>query len=162
MALSGVAGPFKGAYTIFEAVAGPIATTDNTANTRFWQWSVPAGSGIVVVNVQVYAKAQGVPQMTVDLMDETTSVLSGAISVLTTSTAAGTLATTRGVALAASRNLNAVFSYSGTTTAPSEVKMTIMAYITDHPNTVRVRGNATADISDYRGSGGDSVIGVTA
>lgn len=162
MALSGVAGPFKGAYSIHTVDLGLVAVTDNTANTRFWQWSVPAGSGIVIVNVQAYSKAQGVPQATVDLLDETTSVLSGAISLLTTSTAAGTLATTRGVPVASARNLNAVFSYSGTTTAPSDVRMTLMYYITDHPNTVRVRGNATADISDYRGSGGDSVIGVTA
>ena len=162
MALSGVAGPFKGAYSIHEVEAGPIATTDNTADTRFWQWSVPAGSGIVIVNVQAYSKLAGVPALTVDLSDETTSVLSADITVLTTSTAAGTLATTRGVPVAATRNLNATFSYGGTTTAPSEVKMTIMYYITDHPNTVRVRGNAAADISDYRGSGGDTVIGVTA
>ena len=161
MALSGVTGPLKGAYASFVAEAGiipaAVATTQN-----FWTWSVPPGCGIVVVNVQVYSTVRGVPQATVNLLDETTSVLSGAVSILATTSVAATLAVTRGVALAASRNLNAVFTFAGTTTAPSDVKMTIMYYITDHPNTVRVRGNADADISDYRGSGGDSVIGVTA
>ena len=147
MALSGVSGPFKGSYVVHQASKGGlIATTDNTADTEFWEWTVPAGSAITIVNVQAYCKAQGVPQATVDVFDNTTTVLTGAISLLTTSAASGTLATSTGVRVASGRSLRAAFSYGGTTTAPSEVSVSLMYYINDHPNSVR-RG------TDYRGSG---------
>lgn len=147
MALSGVSGPFKGGYVVQQvAKNGVIATTDNTANTEFWEWTVPAGSGITIVNVQAYASIAGTPAATVNVRDNTTSVLSGAITLITTSAAVGTLSTATGVKVAGGRSLNAVFSYGGTTTAPSEVSVTLMYYVNDHPNSVR-RG------SDYRGSG---------
>lgn len=152
MALSGSSGPFRGNYNVLQiAKPAPILTTATTPNTQWWEWTVPAGSGITVVDVQAYCKNQGTPAMTLDIRRATTSVLTGAITLITTSSAAGTLTTATGVSIAGGSVLNAVHSYGGTTTAPSEVSLTLMYYVNDHPNSVR-RG------SDYRGSGANEGV----
>lgn len=59
MGLAGVSGPFKGAYCILQAATNSIGTGGQSTQLNMFNWTVPAGMDIEIVDAQIFTTTIG-------------------------------------------------------------------------------------------------------
>ncbi len=157
MGLSSVSGPLGGAYNTFSfATASAAANSPGSGADKhtLWAYTLPAGMDIVIVDIQLYAGAQGTPAR-VNIEADGTSILSNTVnsaqsqgvglttasSVVATPSNATFGTTTKvvtpaiGAYVVGGSVLAATVSNGGT--AAGTIVGTILWYPATHPNLVR-------------------------
>ena len=157
MGLSGVSGPFRGAYNTFTFATANIGADYGGANGAtktkhlIWSYTIPAGMDIVIVDAQLYAGTAGAarinleadgPSIIADTANSARGVaLSSAVSVVATPSNSVFGTTTNltppaiGSKLVGGTVLTATTSGGGT--AAVGVTGTILWYPITHPSRVR-------------------------
>ena len=135
MGLSGVSGPFSGAYQSWNIYVGSVPSATNSH--KAWGYTVAAGMDLTIYNVQAWAKQGGI-SASMNLLDDGASVLSSPIGLATDTAGAGALATPLGVPVAAGSTITATL-FNGSGAVASDVIMTVLWAPTGntHPSSVR-------------------------
>lgn len=132
MGLSGTSGPSRGSYAFLTCYVDTVVSGQTAS--EIYEWVVPTGMDIMVTNVQYYVITAGAAAATVDVKDDGTTILTGRITGVAAAGTAGTLTTTNPGVLVAGGSLLTADVTTGSTTAPSDITVTIMFYPTRHPN----------------------------
>jgi len=137
MGLSGVSGPFSGAYQTFNAHMAsslPGATNSHT----FWAYRVATGMQVTIFQVQAFCNSGG-NGGTVEVFDDGSSILTAPIVPATNTYQVGALATPLGVVVEALSVLTATMSWGSGQAPVRDVTLSILWAPTGntHPSSVR-------------------------
>ncbi len=136
MGLSGVSGPFSGAYQTWNvhlASSLPGATNSHTA----WAYRVATGMQVTIFEVQASCNSGG-NGGTVDVFDDGSTILTAAITLATNTYRIGALATPLGVVVESQSTLTATLFW-GSGAPVRDVNVAILWAPTGntHPSSVR-------------------------
>ena len=137
MGLSGVSGPFTGAYQTFNAHLAsslPGATNSHTV----WAYRVATGMQVTIFQAQASCNSGG-NGGTVDVFDDGSTILTAPIVLATNTYQVGALATPLGVVVEAMSVLTATMSWGSGQAAVRDVTLSILWAPTGntHPSSVR-------------------------
>lgn len=135
MGLSGVSGPFSGAYQTWNVSVATVFTATN--GRPIWAYRVATGMDLTIYNVQAFC-TEGGNGTTVDVFDDGSTILTAAIGLATATYRVGALATPLGVPVA-ERSIITASIFNGTGATPEGVVLTILWAPTGntHPSSVR-------------------------
>lgn len=137
MGLSGVSGPFTGAYqtwNVHMASSLPGATNSHTV----WAYRVATGMQVTIFEVQASCNSGG-NGGTLDVFDDGTTVLTAAITLATNTYRIGALGTPLGVVVAPQSVITATMSWGDGQAPVRDVTLSILWAPTGntHPSSVR-------------------------
>ena len=137
MGLSGVSGPFSGAYQTFNAHMAsslPGATNSHT----FWAYRVATGMQVTIFQVQAFCNSGG-NGGTVEVFDDGSTILTAPIVPATNTYQVGALATPLGVVVEALSVITATMSWGSGEAPVRDVTLSILWAPTGntHPSSVR-------------------------
>ncbi|MDO8793693.1 MAG: hypothetical protein Q7J25_03640 [Vicinamibacterales bacterium] len=135
MGLSGVSGPFTGAYQSWNIYVGDVPSATNSH--RAWAYTVATGMNLTIYNIQAWCKQGGI-SATMDLFDDGASALTAPIGLATNTSGVGALATPLGVPVLAGSTITATL-FNGAGALVEDVLMTVLWAPTGntHPSSVR-------------------------